>query len=534
MHGTSILYDDPLGDTLYISVTASTTLNGSAMNIFSQGTTNASSRGGDLTLKTGSASSGKSGILGLLLGNYASAASISIAEASLAARVVGLCLSQASMDSTLMPAGTGDNVVYIGNATSAPSTADPVSGVILYAQAGVLKIRQSDGTDITIGDGFTSATTSLTFADPGSGDPISLTITDTAVTNGGDFEIFAQNTTFGSATGGDVVLRGGDSTSGLAGRIVLYSGNSTNIGIALAETSLGYNNIGLAVNYTSFGVTQMPANTGDGVIYIGDAATAPSTGSPVDGTILYSLLGELRIKQSDGIEYKIGSQPEEKTITSTDVVYFPLDNVLGTTTITNAGSGTAFTLSLTNTAVFEFTTPVGDGCLIAGDAFFQGVGTAKTYQGSVTNFTAECWVEFIEPVTISPNTLPFFGKEQGGAGDVTFTLGIDLTSSYQLVNAVKTSVTGMVIIPVAKLEPWVRYHVVMTYDGANVKSYINSNLIVTTPCTGTLVWDNTYSWSVGNVGSGTSFFILRGCRFSDTAKTGATIKQIYLSGRPSW
>ena len=149
--GTSILYDDPLGDTLNISVTASTTLNGSDLNIYSQGTTNSGSRGGGLTLKTGSSSSDKSGILSLKLGNYASDASISIAEATLGARVIGLCLSQSSMDSTLMPAGTGDNVIYIGDATAVPTTGSPVDGLIMYVTSGELFIKQSDGTEYKAG-----------------------------------------------------------------------------------------------------------------------------------------------------------------------------------------------------------------------------------------------------------------------------------------------------------------------------------------------------------------------------------------------
>lgn len=106
MDGYNILYSDPLGETLNISVTTSTTLNGSDFNIFSQGTSNSGSRGGGLTLKTGSSTTNKSGILTLKLGNYSSAAAISAAEATTGSRVLGFCLSQASMDSTLMPAGT--------------------------------------------------------------------------------------------------------------------------------------------------------------------------------------------------------------------------------------------------------------------------------------------------------------------------------------------------------------------------------------------------------------------------------------------
>jgi len=214
--GTSILYDDPLGDTLNISVTASTTLNGSDLNIYSQGTTNSGSRGGGLTLKTGSSSSDKSGILSLKLGNYASDASISIAEATLGARVIGLCLSQSSMDSTLMPAGTGDNVIYIGDASSIPTSADPVDGAILYSQGGVLKVRQSDGYTVTVGSGFNSDSFEVTFQDPGSGDPIEFSVETTSIHSAGDFNFYAQSTTYSGGTGGGLNLRSGDSSTGLA------------------------------------------------------------------------------------------------------------------------------------------------------------------------------------------------------------------------------------------------------------------------------------------------------------------------------
>lgn len=534
MDGYNILYSDPVGNSLNISVTASTTINGSDFNITSQGTTNSGSRGGAITLKTGSSSTDKSGILTFKLGNYNSAATISAAEATLGARALGFCLSQASMDSVIMPAGTGDNVIYIGNATDDPSTGDPVGGAILYASGGVLKVRQSDGYTVTIGSGFTDATSTFSLADPGSGNPVTFQIDTVATNSAGAFNFYGQDTTFSGGTGGNINLRSGDSSTGIAGAITLKVGGDSELLLSAAETSTGVYNLGLVVNSATFTSAKLPANTGDGVIYIGNATTNPTSGSPVDGFVLYGSLGNAYIKQSDGTEYKIGPAPTAKVTTSTDVVYFPLDDGYGTTTITNEGSGTAFTLTLNNTATFEYTTPIGDCCLIENDGYFQGTGTALTYQGSVTDFTAECWVEFVGPVITSASVAPFFGKEEGGAGDVTFALGVNLTSAYQLINSIKTSVTGFLAINVIKLEPWVRYHVCMTYDGSNVKSYVNGNLIVTTACTGTLVWDNTYSWTVGNVGSGSVYHMLRGCRFSDTAKSAATIKQIYLAGRPSW
>ena len=50
-----------------------------------------------------------------------------------------------------MPAGTGDQVIYIRNANTIPTTGVPVNGAILYANAGTLNVRQTDGTDFPIG-----------------------------------------------------------------------------------------------------------------------------------------------------------------------------------------------------------------------------------------------------------------------------------------------------------------------------------------------------------------------------------------------
>lgn len=54
--------------------------------------------------------------------------------------------------------------------------------------------------------------------------------------------------------------------------------------------------------------TNMPANTGDKVIYIGEAATPPSTGVPIGGAILYARSNGLWTKNQDGYDFQIGSQ----------------------------------------------------------------------------------------------------------------------------------------------------------------------------------------------------------------------------------
>jgi hypothetical protein len=63
-------------------------------------------------------------------------------------RVLSLCRA-ANLTTTEMPASTGDLVIYIGNAATAP-TANPVSGGVLYVEAGALKYRGSSGTVTTL------------------------------------------------------------------------------------------------------------------------------------------------------------------------------------------------------------------------------------------------------------------------------------------------------------------------------------------------------------------------------------------------
>ena len=63
-------------------------------------------------------------------------------------RVVALCFGS-DLTSTQMPASTGDRVIFLANAATAP-TASAVGGGILYASAGALRWRGSSGTDTPI------------------------------------------------------------------------------------------------------------------------------------------------------------------------------------------------------------------------------------------------------------------------------------------------------------------------------------------------------------------------------------------------
>ncbi len=75
---------------------------------------------------------------------------LELAEVIAGNRVVSLC-RQSALTSTQMPANTGDGIIYIANAATAP-TANSVSGGILYVEAGALKYRGTSGTTTTLGN----------------------------------------------------------------------------------------------------------------------------------------------------------------------------------------------------------------------------------------------------------------------------------------------------------------------------------------------------------------------------------------------
>lgn len=67
-----------------------------------------------------------------------------------AARILSLVRGP-NLTTTEMPANTGDQVIYIGNASTAPTTGTPVSGGILYVTAGALRYKGTGGTDTLLG-----------------------------------------------------------------------------------------------------------------------------------------------------------------------------------------------------------------------------------------------------------------------------------------------------------------------------------------------------------------------------------------------
>ncbi len=124
--------------------------------------------------------------------------------------------------------------------------------------------------------------------------------------------IHAQNETGTTSTGGALVLASGTGTSN-NGYLTLKSGTTTVIEaqptqLLIGDTSLtmievatlaGSQDIISLCRGSALTATQMPANTGDQVVYLADCLTAP-TANPVGGGIIYSRLGEFSTRDTAG------------------------------------------------------------------------------------------------------------------------------------------------------------------------------------------------------------------------------------------
>jgi hypothetical protein len=133
-----------------------------------------------------------------------------------------------------------------------------------------------------------------------------ITQDSNTTSNAGNFTVAAQSSTFTDGNGGNLILRGGDKDgSGKLGGISLQIGDTTEM-LQLANLPSGQKVLSI-LNPVSLTSSDMPADTGDMVMYIRDTEVPPVTGIPVNGTILYSQKGQLWIKQSDGDNFVIGS-----------------------------------------------------------------------------------------------------------------------------------------------------------------------------------------------------------------------------------
>jgi fibronectin-binding autotransporter adhesin len=120
--------------------------------------------------------------------------------------------------------------------------------------------------------------------------------------NAQNFTIEASSAGSGVHNGGYLRLGGGaKSSTGLHGGVRLYTGAgpTTNILLEAGEV-ISTKRVLALVKGSVLTTTEMPANTGDRVIYVADAATAP-TDPPASGCIQFSEGGAMKIEGTDGV-----------------------------------------------------------------------------------------------------------------------------------------------------------------------------------------------------------------------------------------
>lgn len=127
------------------------------------------------------------------------------------------------------------------------------------------------------------------------------------IENGATLSILAQNSSL--LVGGDVAVSGGYGASEIGGVQLQVQPAISTFSTLLHATSINNRRILGLVSNAEVTSVEMPANTGDLVVYLKNAATTPST-SPVSGCILYSSSGILCVKQSNGQVKVIGSASE--------------------------------------------------------------------------------------------------------------------------------------------------------------------------------------------------------------------------------
>ena len=157
----------------------------------------------------------------------------------------------------------------------------------LYVQKGI---------NITSGNDRVSAPSDCTII-------LKAASSNTTGVDGADVRIFGG---FGtdSSSGGVVSIFGGiNYGTGAQGSVVLCSGYR-NHGILSVDNPTGTSGVVSIGGYATS--TTMPAGTGDGVLYLANASTIPSTGVPTSGIEVYSYDGNLRTRSnitSDGYVY---------------------------------------------------------------------------------------------------------------------------------------------------------------------------------------------------------------------------------------
>lgn len=160
----------------------------------------------------------------------------------------------------------------------------------VFLQSGGNNVIEVIPTEVKISQSFLSFTSSVTA-------PLISQATN-AGANGQIMMINAQGGGTTDKSGGALIMKSGAKTGiGLPGDVQLVSGSSDHY-LQLTELAASRRVTALA-GAAAITTTQMPASTGDRVIYIANAATVPSA-NPVGGGILYVEGGALKYRGTSG------------------------------------------------------------------------------------------------------------------------------------------------------------------------------------------------------------------------------------------
>lgn len=175
----------------------------------------------------------------------------------------------------------GSNNVLLGGVNAGGVIIDSPSSITLGSSANTINFGASI-TSLTWPAGLSSNVTML-FTQP-AGDTV----------NGANFVVKAQSAHSGATVnpnGGNIVLGTGDAGTngsvGLRGALNIGLGNTPNTCamINVCEVVLGQRAVALVRCGTNVGATQLPANSGDGVVYIANAQTQPTVNAVGGGLI---------------------------------------------------------------------------------------------------------------------------------------------------------------------------------------------------------------------------------------------------------
>jgi len=227
-------------------------------------------------------------------------------------------------------------------------------------------------------------------------------------TPGSLFTIRAQSTSLSNNPGGDIVLEtgegGGGGSNGVYGS---FSINVEEILFQIKQLTTGARTvIGLCGEVNN---TVMPADTGDNVIYIKEAITAPTAGVPVDGAILYAKEDGLWTKSQNGDHFRLGTHPNP-TIwgnTTDGQIY----EGMRTTTTSTGTPAIAITISLLDPGFFN--------AMLKVEAVIVGKKADTTLDASIHNLTRGYVVDDVGSPTAVGSQTSTDPRTNGGASGWT-------------------------------------------------------------------------------------------------------------------